>query len=332
MHTKFSISKLILLTLLISGGFYETVFAYPLACSVTTAAACTGGTNTIILRMSASANAHAELSSQSTAGYASTVVCCSGVTGLGNACSGTFGVVAKLAAVTNSHVQQNNMSGYTNNVCISDATAGDSVVVAYQASNCTGYDTTVASLGSASGDNSHIGDGSTYATKICASVAQQSLSFSLSTNTIGFGTLTPSASTYANAGATGSTTEVEAHQISASTNATSGYTITVQGATLTSGANTISAIGGTNTAPAPGTPQYGIRMTATGGTGTVTAPYSASGFAYAGTSTTASQVASASSGTGVATVYSVRYLANVGATTPTGTYSANMQYAITANY
>jgi hypothetical protein len=303
-----------------------------LSCSTTTAAACTGGTNKIILRMSGASNAHAELPSQSTAAYASHVICCSGSSGLGTACSGTFAVVAKLAAVTNSHVQQNNLSGYTNNACISDTTSGNVMTVAYQSTNCTGYDTTVASLANGSGNNSHIGDGATYATKICASDIPQSISFTLSTNQVGFGNISASNSQYATSNLAGSTTEVEAHQLIASANAASGYNITVQGPTMTSGSNTITAIGATNTVPAVGSLQFGLRMTATGGSGTVTTPYNGTGFADAATATTASQVAGATTGNNVATTYSVRYITNVATTTPSGVYTANLVYVMTANY
>lgn len=141
------------------------LFAGTLSCSVTTAAACTGGTNVIILRMSGSTNAHAELASQSTAAYASNVVCCSGITGLTTTCSGTFATAVKLSSVTNGHVELGTQTNYGNSACI-QAPSGGSVTVFYGTS-CTGYDTTVASM-SATTTNAHIGDASAYANKICA--------------------------------------------------------------------------------------------------------------------------------------------------------------------
>ena len=152
---------------------------------ITTAAACTG---TVIYRMSGASNAHAELASQATAAYDSNVVCCSGVTGLGNACSGTFATALKLSGVTNAHSEQNSQANYANNACI-QAPSGGTVSIGYQATNCTGFDTT---LGSMTGTtNAHTGDGTAYTTKICgtAAVGSQSLTFSISDNTIGFGTL-----------------------------------------------------------------------------------------------------------------------------------------------
>ncbi len=167
------------------------VFAGTLSCSITTAAACTGS-SVIVLRMSGSSNAHAELPSQSTAGYASNVMCCSGVSGLGNSCSGTFATVLKLAAVTNSHVQQNSQSEYAQNACLS--VSSGSVSVGYQATNCSGFDTT---LGSMSGvTNAHVGDSAAYsATQICATAAASSLTLTVSTDS--FGTLSPGVAQFA---------------------------------------------------------------------------------------------------------------------------------------
>ncbi len=160
----------------------------------------------------------------------------------------------------------------------------------------------------------------------------QTLSFSISTSTIAFGTLDSAAARYASTTSTGSATEVEAHTLSASTNASSGYTITVQGATLTSGGFTITSIGATNASSTIGTEQFGIRMAASGGIGTVTSPYAAAGgFAYAATATTTSQIAS-SAGASAATTYSVRYIANILAITEAGSYTASLVYVATGNF
>ena len=170
---------------------------------------------------------------------------------------------------------------------------------------------------------------------LTTAVTPPSLTFSISDNSIGFGTLSSSTARYASSDATGSASEVEAHTLAISTNATSGYTVTVKGATLTSGndaSDTITAMGGVNTASSAGSEQFGLRMTATGGNGTVTSPYSASGFAYGSDASTASQVASASSGTGVATTYSARYLGNISSLTEAGAYTATLTYVATANF
>lgn len=165
---------------------------------------------------------------------------------------------------------------------------------------------------------------------VTATVAQ-TLTFSISDNTIGFASLSSSAARYATGDAVGSGSETEAHTLAVGTNALTGYTTTVQGATLTNGAATISAVGGSNTASATGTEQFGLRATATGGSGAVTVPYAASGFAYGATASTTSQVAS-SSVASTTTTYSLRYLANIAASTEAGSYSTTLTYVTTANF
>lgn len=165
---------------------------------------------------------------------------------------------------------------------------------------------------------------------ITATVSQ-SLTFSISDNTIGFGTLSASDDFFATGDGAGSATETEAHTLAVGTNAASGYTMTVRGATLTSGSATITAIGGTNTTSTTGTEQFGLRMTASGGSGTVSAPYAASGFAYAADATTASTVASSSTSSAT-TTFSARYLANIAASTEAGSYTATLTYVTTANF
>jgi len=156
------------------------------------------------------------------------------------------------------------------------------------------------------------------------------LTFSISDYSIGFGTLSASAARYAT-GTDGSDTEVEAHNLQASTNATNGYIITVDGNTLTSGSFTINAIGCTNTASNPGTEQFGLRMTATGGNGTVTAPYAAAGFAFC-TTDFPDQVASDPDGDDISTTYSVRYIANIQSVTEAGNYTATLTYVATGTF
>lgn len=321
---------LIVLLLILAISFSFPVRAGTLSCSITTAAACTSP-SVIALRLSGASNAHSELPSQSTAAYANSVMCCGGVTGLANTCTGTNATVAKLTANTNSHVEQNTQANYGTNACLS-VPGGGTVAVVYQASNCTGQDTTLGSMTAAT--NAHAGDTTAYATKICgtATASGPTLSFTISDTSVGFGTLASGAARHATGDTLGTTAETEAHTIVANTTAGSGYTVTVQGATLTSGIYTVNAIGGTNTASSVGTEQFGLRMTATGGSGTVTAPYAAAGFAYAANATTPSQVASATTGTGVDTTYSVRYLANIAPQTESGTYSGSLIYVITANF
>lgn len=164
---------------------------------------------------------------------------------------------------------------------------------------------------------------------VSATVAQ-SLTFSISDNTIGFGTLSASGPRFATGDTNGNATEIEAHNLVVGTNAANGYTMTINGQTLTSGAHTINAIGASNVASNFGTEQFGLRMTATGGSGTVSAPYADPGYAF-DTAAFPDQIASAP-GSSANTTFSVRYLANITANTEAGSYSSALVYTATANF
>jgi len=162
-------------------GSASSVYA-ALSCTVSTTCASPG---VVIFRMSATSNAHAELASQSN--YPQ-LVCCSDGVGFTNSCSATANaVVLRLAATTNSHVQENTQTGYANTACI--AMNNGTVAVGYQANNCNGYDTTIASVAAAT--NSHVGDASAYPTKICGSSAIPWLSFTVDSGTESFQSLLP---------------------------------------------------------------------------------------------------------------------------------------------
>lgn len=213
--------------------------------------------------------------------------------------------------------------------------AGDKVIVSYDNTNAINPTTATTFTIAISGTFGDTGNIMVQTltddqVQVSATVAQ-TLTFSISDNSIGFGTLSSSAARYATGDEAGTGSETEAHTLAVATNAASGYTTTVKGATLTSGAATITAIGGSNTASSTGTEQFGLRLTATGGSGTVTAPYAASGFAYAADATTSSQVAAATAGS-TTTTYSVRYLANITTGTEAGAYAATLTYVTTANF
>ena len=133
-----------------------------LACSVKPAdPGCdTGAGEVAVFRMSSTSNAHAGTPGGSSYGN---VVCCSGVTGLGTSCSGTYDTVLRLSAANNAHVQDT--GSYSTEVCLS---AGTPVVRCLFAASCTGG---YACLVTASGtDNAHVGDcdgTDDYASKVC---------------------------------------------------------------------------------------------------------------------------------------------------------------------
>ena len=119
--------------------------------------------NTSVFKMSATTNAHAEKPSQNN--Y-NNYVCCSGVAGLTNSCSGNYDTVLKLSGITNAHVGKNTHSDYANSVCIS-APTGSTIVCDY-ATDCSALGPGYTCLVSISGDtNAHVGNCSAYETKVC---------------------------------------------------------------------------------------------------------------------------------------------------------------------
>ncbi len=127
--------------------------------------------------------------------------------------------------------------------------------------------------------------------------------------------------------------------MSASTNATSGYAITVNGATLTSGSNTITAMNSSTTSNI-GTGQYGLNLKANTspligsevsgpGSSTSSAGYNtADNFKF----TTGDTVATSGGAASDANTFTVSYIVNVPGNQPAGTYTATMTYICTATY
>ena len=170
---------------------------------------------------------------------------------------------------------------------------------------------------------------------VTATVAQ-SFTFTISTSTIFFGALGNTAKFASSTNPLGDGAETIAHSLGVSTNAPSGYTITIKGQTLTSlqnATNTISAIGGTAASSTPNSEQFGIRATVSGGTAaTVSLPYALStSYGYNATATTSAVLATETNAANT-TTYSLRYLANIAPLTEAGTYVANVIYVATANF
>lgn len=144
-------------------SFQTFVSAGTLSCTIRSGS-CNAG-EAVVLKMHNTTNSHAELPSQSN--Y-SNLLCCGGVTGISNSCSGTYATVLKVYSATNSHVEVNTQSLYTNSACLA-VPSGGSVTIAYQDNNCTGYDTTLASISGVT--NAHIAGTTTYTKKICGTAS-----------------------------------------------------------------------------------------------------------------------------------------------------------------
>ncbi len=159
---------------------------------------------------------------------------------------------------------------------------------------------------------------------------QESVSFSISNNSVTFGPLTTSGPRYATTSG-GSNSVTAAHTISASSNSSSGYTIYYDGSTLTSGANTITpaTISGSATGTS-GTNQFALSLLSTG-SASVPSTYDQASQNWNFAQNTLSAIASTSGPTAVATL-NAYYLANAAALAPAGTYATTLTYEMTANY
>ncbi len=153
------------------------------------------------------------------------------------------------------------------------------------------------------------------------------LTFAISSSSVSLGTLTT--------GAIGS----GSHTLAAATNATGGYAITYNGATLTSGSDTIDANAG-STAVA-GTEEFGINLrdNATPNVGSdVTASAGSCGYA-SGYGTADSYVFVPSTTTTITSItaaadctYTVSYVASISSITPAGSYSTAITYVATGTF
>ncbi|CAN5413238.1 hypothetical protein BH10PAT4_BH10PAT4_1030 [soil metagenome] len=126
--------------------------------------------------------------------------------------------------------------------------------------------------------------------------------------------------------------------MAASTNAANGYTITVSGATLTSGINTITALTSGATSSV-GVKQFGLNLVAN------TTPSVGTGVTGSGTATAVGNYGTSNTfrlGTGesVATIggvtnantFTVSYIANIDGSTPAGNYTTTLTYVATPNF
>jgi len=166
------------------------------------------------------------------------------------------------------------------------------------------------------------------------------ISFSISANSVSFGTLSTATGRWATSGGganasagTDPTTSNTAHTLTVSTNATSGYVVTYNGATLTSGSNTIAPATITGDSDgAPNSSQFALCGKATSGSPTVTSGYVCStssdyNFAASTTTTLVTKTSPASS-----EVVSVAYLANIAGAQAAGAYTTTLTYVATGTF
>ena len=109
----------------------------------------------------------------------------------------------------------------------------------------------------------------------------------------------------------------------------------VRGATLTNGLYIIDPIDPGWTSPNPGTEQFGIYSTQSGGTGNIVSRYKTVFFgsklySYGGTSTVADLFSSSAAASD--DIYSPYYLANISSTTESGAYSTVLTYTVSGQF
>lgn len=143
---------------------------------------------------------------------------------------------------------------------------------------------------------------------------------------VALGTITPS------------TTGASISQIGVSTNASTGYAITVTGNTLTSGANTLTALA-SQVASSQGSSQFGINLkdnatpnigseVSGAGTATATANYgTADQYRFVSGDIIASKASADSH-----RLFTVSYIANVAGNTPAGNYTTNLTFVATPTF
>lgn len=162
--------------------------------------------------------------------------------------------------------------------------------------------------------------------------APPSITMSISSSSVGFGALSSIASRYATSNGLGSTTiYTTAHTISASTNATGGYVITVDGTSLKAGVHTITPIGSTALSPSIGAEQFGIAFSTASGTGLAVAPYATTN-QYAFATTTFPDTVATGAGDSVSSIFNVSYVANIAANTEAGVYNSQVTYTVTGAF
>ncbi|NTW61550.1 hypothetical protein HGB24_02600 [Candidatus Saccharibacteria bacterium] len=161
---------------------------------------------------------------------------------------------------------------------------------------------------------------------VTASV-DETLTFTLTSDTVALGTLSTSS------------TKSGTSTFSVATNASSGYSVAYSGNTLTSGANTITALS-SPTASSTDTKQFGINLkdNSTPNVGSEVSG-SGSGAAYTGYGTANSfkfntsgeTLATASAATNSNT-FTISYIANIDGSTAAGAYSTVLTFVATANF
>ncbi len=163
-----------------------------------------------------------------------------------------------------------------------------------------------------------------------------SITFSISDTSIGFGDLSSTAARFATGDGNGSgSDDTAAFTMEVATNATGGYSITYNGSTLTSGADTIDVASITDDADGTqGTEEFGMGLS-TGGDATIASAYDHNATPanrdWTFVADTTTEIVSETGPTAAETV-SVFFLANIAGNTEAGNYTTAITYIATATF
>jgi hypothetical protein len=120
--------------------------------------------------------------------------------------------------------------------------------------------------------------------------------------------------------------------MAASTNASSGYSITFNGSTFTGPSDTITEFGAAGATSSPASKQFGLAITAKSGAGSgavaATYDFGSNGSKYAFQNGTITTIATAAAAT-AENIYTITYAGNVSSTTKPGLYSSTFNYVAT---
>lgn len=166
----------------------------------------------------------------------------------------------------------------------------------------------------------------------------ESLVFCVGTSITGTDCGTVSGSTINFSEASPTATRSGTSVMAASTNGQSGYAVTINGTTLTSGGNTITALAA-QTASSTGTEQFGLNLRDNAAPDVGANPSGTGIGTYAANYGTVDQyrfvtgdTVASSTGSTNANAFTASYIVNVGGATEAGNYSATMTYICTATF
>ncbi len=162
------------------------------------------------------------------------------------------------------------------------------------------------------------------------------ITFSVSDTTIGFGSLSSTAARFATGDTLGSGSDsAAAHTLAVATNAASGYVLSYNGPTLTSGGNTINVAAITNDADGTqSAEEFGLGIS-TNGSSTIATGYDHNSTPgnrdWAFVASTTTTIVSRTTPTNTETL-SAFYLSNIAGNTEAGSYATNITYIATGTF